>query len=304
MKFQIIGIGTLLVAMSAVVAAPFQINEPTGDRWMYPFNMTPGTRGAASTFGAIGEANFDDRDAQVFLRFDTTGVVAAGLGAANYGVNSLRLTMTVNTDESFTYDPTKDALSTYLNPATDADAGRPVELFGAGFRNGQTAATFDESSAFAPPMSAGSGVRNAFAVGFDGSGVLGDVSNNVRNAFEVTPWAIGQISLLMPGALVPVESKMTFDLNLSDPLVLSYVRAGLNAGSLDLFLTGLSLTAQMSASGIASFYTKDNLLHDVAFDPIAGRLSGDITAVPEPSVWALITVAGLVLVWRFRRARA
>ncbi len=305
MKFRLPAILTLTLCGGAAWAAPFQIDEPAGDRWMYPFNQTPGTRSGASVFGAAGESGFDDRDAQYFLRFDTTGIAAAGLGASNYGVSSLRLAITVNVDNQFVYDPTRDALGTYLDPMTDADSGRPIELFGTGYRNGTTAATFNESS----PFTTGSGTgaertRDAFAAGFDGAGTLGDVSNNVRDGFEVSPWAIGQISMVTPGSLVPIDSVMTFDLELSDPFILAYVQDALNAGSLDLMVTGISATSQMAGSGFPSFYTKDDFFHqnDRSLG-LAGRLSGDLTAVPEPSVIALVGLAGLFLLGRWRRAR-
>lgn len=136
------------VAIFGCGPALFKLSSLLGDRWMYPFNGTPGTRTGASVFGAVGEADFDDRDAQFFVRFDTTGTAAAGLDAENYAVGALRLTLTTNQGETLTYDPTEDALETYDGTVADGDAGRPLELFGVGSRNGQTAAGFDEGSAF------------------------------------------------------------------------------------------------------------------------------------------------------------
>ncbi len=226
MKF--ITLSALAVTLASATAGSFQIDEPAGDRWMYPFNTSPGTRGGAPIFGAVGSPSFDDRDGQMWLRFDTTSVAAAGLGVANYDVSTLRLTLTVN-QAGFAYDPTADALATYDGTAMDADAGRPVELFGAGYRGGFGPTTFAEDATFstgAPPGTFNE-VRNVFALGDDGTGTLIDVSNNVREAFAAVPFAIGQIAGLAAGSPVALESEMTFDLNVGDPLVLAYVREGL-----------------------------------------------------------------------------
>ena len=60
------------LAMSALAQA-FPIDVPvSADRWMYPFNATPGDRVAGSLFGIYGNPSFDERDAQIFLAFDLT----------------------------------------------------------------------------------------------------------------------------------------------------------------------------------------------------------------------------------------
>ncbi len=310
-------IGILLAALALGTgptgAAPFMIDEPTADRWMYPFGSDPGLRTGTPVFGAIGDGRFDDRDGQLLVRFDTTGIAAAGLGASNYAITSLRLTLTVNENNSFTYDSTSDALGTYDGTTADGDAGRPVELFGVGYRGGFTRETFRPEPSTAPavaatPFTKGSGLtegsRIAFAAGDVGGGVLGDVSNNVRDAFAPTAFSIGQIAGLASGSLVPLESEMTFDLNLVDPFVLNYAREGLNAGVIELMVTSLNQATQQVGGANPSFYTKENANHGPAFgDFLAGRLSGDLAAVPEPSVLALIGIAGLVLIGGWRRAR-
>lgn len=287
-----------------LAAAPFQILEPTADRWMYPFNGSPGARPSASVFGAVGEPDFDDRDGQMLVRFSTTGIVAAGLGASNYALTSLQLSLTVNVNNAFRYDPTPDSFRSRLDPASpnylaDADVGVPVELFAVGYRNGFNAATFAENSAF----SSGGGLRNAFAAGLNANGTRFDVSNNVADGFEVTPMAIGQIAGLTPGALVGEESVMTFNLNLSDAAVLAYLQASLHAGYLEFMVSSLHPTAQMATNGYPAFFTKENLLHDPAFgDNLAAQLRGDVTVVPEPGTLALLLVGAAAGVF-FRRVR-
>lgn len=297
------GIVFALFALGGVVplvgAAPFEVKEPLADRWMYPHNNNPGGRNAVSVFGAVGEDGADDRFGQAFVRFDTTGIVAAGLGVDNYAVSSLRLTMTVNLGNSLIYDPTYDGLGTYLDAGTDADAGRPIELFGVGYRNGFSATTFEENSAFGPS----GGMRNAFAAGFDAGGVLIDVSNNVYENFEAVPCAVGLVAGVAPGGFVPEDVEMTFDLNLADPFVLAYVQESFNAGFFDLMVTSLATTEQMAGSGFASFYTKESIYHDVDIpdSQLAGKLSGNVVAVPEPGIVGMILVACVAaLSWRMR----
>lgn len=270
---------------------------------MYNSNGSPGTRNSASVFGAVGEPDAEDRFAQMLVRFDTTGIAAAGLGASSYAVTSIRLTLTVNLDQSFFYDPTQDALATSTGAQSDSDVGRPLELFGAGYRNGFTRSTFAENSAYGVT----GGSRNVFAVGYDAGGQLIDVSDNVRSGFEVNPFSVGQIAGLTSGDLVPLDAEVTFDLDLSDPFVLAYVLEALDAGALDLMLTSLTPTSQEAGSGFPSFYTKDNFQHNLdpaIGDLLAGRLSGDLAAVPEPTVVVLLALAGIFLLGRWRRARA
>ncbi len=291
-----------LAAATPAVSAAFQVNEPTVDRWMYNSNGSPGIRNSASAFGAVGEAAAEDRFGQMLVRFDTTGIAAVGLGASNYLVNSIRLTLTVNLDQSFFYDQTKDALGTYTGAEGDSDTGRPLELFGAGYRNGFTRATFAEDAAYGDA----DGRRNVFAAGYDAGGQLIDVSDNVRGGFEVNPFSVGQIAGLTPGELVPLDSEVTFDLDLSDPFILAYVQEALNAGALDLILTSLTATSQEADAGFPSFYTKENFQHNLdpaVGDLLAGRLSGEVVAVPEPTVLALLVLAGIFLIGRLRRAR-
>lgn len=281
---------------------------------MYPFNASPGSRSAASVFGAVGEAGFDDRDGQFLVRFDTTGIAAPGLAAANYSIASLQLSLTVNVDNSFRYDPTYDSFQTYLNVGApnyvaDSDPGRPVELFAVGYRNGYTEATFHPENPDVSPFSPGNpmteGVRNAYAAQFNAGGSLIDVSNNVAGAFEAAPLAVGQIAGLAPGSLVPGDSLMTFHVDLTNPFVVAWLQASLNAGYLEFMVSSLQPTSQEASSGFPSFYTKENLLNDPG-DPdflLAAQLSGDVAAVPEPETAALLAFAGAGAMFITRRRR-
>jgi len=284
-----LGLGVLLVATSAGAAT---FATPAHDRWMYPFNGTPGTRPTASLFGT-NDPTFDDRDAQLVMRFDTGAQIAAGQGAANYQITSARLTVRV-TGGTFQYDPSQDAVGTYFcDTCVDGDAGRPLELFGVGYRNGFDTLSFLETSAFSNPGPPSAGVRNAFASDYAG-GVARDVSNNVDGAFDPAPFAVGTIVGLAPGDVVPAGSDVIFDLVLT-PDVLSYLQGRLDLGAVDFALTSISPASQGGPATYPQISTREGVF--------APRLELDVAVVPEPAS-ALLAAAGLTgLALAVRRQR-
>lgn len=293
------------VALAILVFAPqvlrsndVLIREPAGDKWMY-WQGQGGTRSSASVYGAYGSFDyisngydFDDRHAQMLLDFDTTALAQPGRGAGNYTVNSVVLTVVVNEDLQFFYDPTHDPLATYRG-TQDSDKGRPLELFGVGYRGGWTLATFRENSPYQAGNATGyKNVRNAFAMDFVG-GQARDVSNNVEQNFEVSPWAVGRITgnladsgafianPLPAGSRVPFESVVEFTVNLSNPLVRAYVQQGLHAGRLQFMVTSLleyTYTGDEGAGGsFPSFYTKESLFHEPSRGIcLAAQLKGNV----------------------------
>lgn len=286
----------------ALFTPPFQVNNtaPSIERWMYPFNAAPCDRPAGSTFGTLAsDSGVDTRHAQHLVGWDTAGLIATNRGPANYLVRHCRVTLTINRGDLFAYDPTQDDYRTYFetNHAAylpDADAGRPIELFGAGFRNGYDAASFDQCAPFGNNAP---GQRNAYAAGWSTNGTLVDVSNNVGKTnelfprFAVAPFAIGQTTNAAPGQLVPAGATITFDLNLSDPFVLAYVQSGLDAGQLRLVLSSLHVTAgQFGAPSYPDFATHFN---DAVLTPTRLELegvvvgSGDIDSDGLPDDWEL-----------------
>jgi hypothetical protein len=241
------------------------MTEPAADRWMYPANSTPGTRPQASTFSALpGDEEVDNRYGQFVMRFDTAAAgIPAGLGVTNYDISSISFTATISQDRLFLYDPTQDSSITYGATALpDLDAGRPLELHGTGFRNSFTPATFQENSSF----SGGDPVeRNAYALGFDGSSAPRDVTNNISEDFESSPWAVGQIDGLSPGDEVPVDSIVHFQPDLSQPGIANYLREGLNQGFIWFTLSSLHPAIQQGGEFV-SYYTKDDQVHQLFGD--------------------------------------
>lgn len=191
-----------------------QYDAPSLDRWNYPFNGSPGTRFEMTSFGAIESPGFDDHDAQVLLGFDTLAEIPAGLGADQYRVLSVTVTMTNGNDDDFRYDPTHDSFDTYsvLGEPFDTDAGRPLNLWLTGYRDGLGQTTYHETSlfGFTAEVFPAQGMRSAFAATFDSAGIATDISNNLKDQFEAVPLAIGQTDAVAPGDLVPSDTTFSF----------------------------------------------------------------------------------------------
>lgn len=309
MKSAFLSLATSLLLFSTVMAESASI-ESSYDRWNYPFNTSPGSRLSGSTFGAVSNPAFDDHDAQIIVGFDT---VSAGVPTADVKVTSLSVLLTTAAADAFEYDPTYDPFVTYLDPTTDADTGRPVELYGVGFRNGFVIpafgaavpgpVAFEESEAFAFGNPASESVRNAFMT--DGVSLDDrprDVSDNVADGFDPTPWAVGTIGGLDPGMKVPLNSVMSFEVDLTNPDVAAYVSQGINLGGLFFTVASMHASTQGSQAGIPSFFLSDPNLPDL--DLAVAQLSIDYQSVPEPqSVSGLfVGLIGFTLALR-RRAR-
>lgn len=281
---------------------PFAVTNtlPSIERWMYANNAAPCDRPAGAVFATFGDASpVDTRHAQHLVGWDTASLVPTNHGASRYIINRCRLTLTINRGNIFAYDPTQDEFRTYFEPThsgylTDQDAGRPIELFGVGFRNGFTAATFDQCALFGANTP---GQRNAYAAGFSTNGVLVDVSNNVgkTNAafprFEVRPFAIAQTTSVLPGQMVPSGARMTFDLNLDDPLVRGYVQSALQTGTLRLMVS--SLHANSGQFGNAAYPDFATHFNDAVIDPTSIEMEGvaigssDLDKDALPDDWEL-----------------
>src|SRR5262245_44587334 len=249
-------ISTRLIRTALVVALPgfsaaaqtFDFPTPSDDRWQYPFNFSGGARTTASCFSSLGTgtpafSNFNDRDGVLIVAWNTSGMIAPGQGAASYDIESINVTVTneplaewaidLTTDEWFTFDFNNDGA---LNPdgiprgqpgdtdgeSNDADAGRPLELFGAGFGPTYTAATWNENSAYVGGTDAVSLPRDPFPFVYqDGTGAMLHCEDSVQGqhnpgvgSFTPTPWAVGAPINYTPGSQ-PTSFDIRFAIDLS-----------------------------------------------------------------------------------------
>ncbi len=264
---------SVIFAISCAASADsFHANysAPSIDRWMYPFNATPGTRPTISTFGSTpGAPEFDSRDGQFVMAFSTAPQIPAALGESNYTITSARVTIEYANDLVVAYDPTQDPWQVFVAAtdsqyASDADLGQPIELFGCGFRNGFTAANFLETSPYSTPANPmAPSVRNAFAMSFNANSAPIDVSNSPRERFDPLDFAIGTIEGLEPGSLVPLGATMTFDINVTHPAIQQYLRGALDQGRLFFVATSLTFVEQQGGN-FPAFYAKENPLVQLA----------------------------------------
>ncbi|MFT5423010.1 MAG: hypothetical protein ACI89L_000783 [Phycisphaerales bacterium] len=261
-------------ALAQPISASF--DAPSGDRWNYPFNATPGYRSVATIFGApdVGPG-FDDRDAQFIISFDTGAQIPAGELSENYQVSSIRLTAYIAAGDQAAYDTSYDSYRSHLlegdpDLQIDADAGRPVELFGTGYRNGWDLATWTEFTVFGgpPAVEPVQGARNIFPAGFAPDGSASDQSNQVKERREVLPVAIGTVAGLTPGLFIPQDAAMVFDVTLTDPGFVTYVQQSLAAGRINMAISGMAFAIGGPDGGSGdpqypAFYTNDDALANV-----------------------------------------
>ncbi|MSU36575.1 MAG: hypothetical protein EXS36_16045 [Pedosphaera sp.] len=268
--WAILFIGILRAAATDITG---ESTSPSLDRWVYPFGDQAGDRPVANTWGSF-DPRFDTRDGQFLLGWNLTGSLT-NQGSRNYLFRSLRVILAVAANNAFYYDPTPDRYETYLatnEPAflLDQDLGRPVELYGAGYRGGHTADSFLETSPFGAigPITGTNiaiGTRFVYAAMFDANGVLVDVSNNVGQPgfppFETVPWAIGTTTNVTPGVAVPADALFSFDVDLRDPLILEYIRDAFDRGQLRLVASSLHRTVQFGVGGsYPQWHTREKIL--------------------------------------------
>jgi hypothetical protein len=260
--------------------------SPSLDRWMYPFGDFAGTRTTAPTYTTLfsGYTIFDDRDAEFLIGFNTSGLVPTGFAPFQYRVSGMTVRTTcavADSTASFVYDPTLDPVSTYFDPGDatatppraadplrtdDADAGRPVELFGVAYRGGYTAATWTESSPFGPGAPAPR-TRYAYPIDFDGAGAQRDASNNVTDRFDTSPLAVAHAfaadgTPMNAGETVLDGAQLRFQPTLGDAGGLGYVQQSLSAGRLNLIVSGLHPATAFGAGPVSYpvFRTRESLL--------------------------------------------
>lgn len=269
----VVGGGAAWLAAAAAMGGDIESSfaVPTFDRWMYPYNSSSplGSEADATVFSVIGsdtEWAFDNREGQLIIGYATGSAIPAGQPAENYRIRSARVIARTSRDNTFVYDGTPDSFRMLLptedpDYLADEDAGQPIELFMCGYRGGWALTgptAFAENTPFhngAPFPFPARGIRNAFAAEYDAGGLLIDDSNNRDERREVRPLAIGTTELAA-GALVPQNTDFVFDIDLSNPQAIRYLRESLAAGQVNLVISSLAITQQQSANTPA-FYCKE-----------------------------------------------
>ena len=256
-------------------------DAPALDRWMYPFNQTPGYRPGGSIFGywsfnAID--GFDNRDAQIVIGFDVSEDITTE-ELAGMEVTSAIVTMQTS-NSAINYDDTVDDWRCFLDPENanyvpDEDDDQPMELCGVGYRSGFNTTTWLEEAPFALGNPAAPGVRTAYAMVYR-DGVATDCSNSFREEWNPEPFAIGTVEGLTPGDLVPTDSTFVFDIDISNEDIQGYVMAGLAEGDLRFCLNSMTQAFQ-DGGNFPIFYLKENAAVEFG---IASAATLEITLAP------------------------
>lgn len=310
--FSVMGLIALASAPSLATVGSW--TEPALDRWFHQGQTTPGLKTDPSTFATFdpGAGFSQARSGTLMLGFDTSDLIPL-VSPSRYQINSVTVTATMVDDgRQIPYDPTPDLLSAIAG-GTD-DTGKPIELYGVGFDNGYTQLGFGTNDAQPPEFEESSPMWdtslpvlqqtfNVFPLGDDGTGTLGNVFNSpggegifeldalgdpvlvsvTKPAWDSVPWAVGTVSGLNPGDLVPGDSVFSFNVNLTLPGVLDTFQQSLALGQLDVFLSSLHDLSGFHTGGLAedfpAFYSKESL--GVQFGIVsAATLDIDFTLLP------------------------
>jgi prepilin-type N-terminal cleavage/methylation domain-containing protein/prepilin-type processing-associated H-X9-DG protein len=281
-------LGIVLAGASPSRGASATWSAPNLDQWFYHnVNSGTGTRwNGPSWVGGLAvdetTGDFDShsatapsRQGMTVVAFNTSAQIESNLPVNQYHVQSVVVTFTAEdmSGGSIPYDNTVDSRLELLNdfvPQSGAfDSGRPMEMYGVGFRNGYTGYEFgagttgppllDERPATSTYGAAGAGY-NAYPISSDAEGAYVDVSNsltggfsetapgNETKPFEAIPWAVG-LANLTPGDIIPDDTTFTFTLDLELPGVREYVQLGLSTGTLGFFFSSTHLTGELGAGG-------------------------------------------------------
>ena len=230
--------------------------EPTYDRWMYPYNATPGTRIAGPTFTGYGSGSIDDRYGQTLLGWVTIDI-PPDLPPSAYRVLSMTVDVSVTNDDLI-LDNTADDRSTHEPDGVDLDPGRPCHLSAAGFRNDFDANSFGETGPF--PFGAGVGQRNAYAMGFDENGDPIDISNNLTEQFDPKLFAIGDSNDADSGEFLPELARIVFEVDVDDPYIQCYLAESLSFGTLDVMLSSYHSGSQDGGGSYPQWILKEHPL--------------------------------------------
>lgn len=277
----------------AAFAQTYTFTTPSGDRWFYPFNFSPGTRLNATTFGAAGLFGFNDRDGQLYVVWDTTGQIPAGQGAANYQIQSVQVRIRnlpdaiwspdLTVDEWFTHDVNGDGEINADGIARgepgdtdgesdDPDPGRTIELYGLAFGPQSSYATWTEASPYRGSSSTSEAPRDPYPFTYQAgtlaklhvedcvAGLWNDTLPNPVFSFTPTPWAIGVPDNYTPGQGPAFDVTFDVDLDLVGGAVRQYFQEQLDGGRLFVAINSLSDIAMLGdPNEVPNFFTKESV---------------------------------------------
>ena len=275
------------------------LDSPSQDRWNYPFNATPGTRARASLFQAGDPEVGVDRHGTYIIGFDTTNIVPTGHPPVAYQIVSAQLRVLTSDNFEVAYDPTYDPVATHLPQTNDShiadqDAGRPIHVFATGFRHGFDSTSWEETCPSAPK---GSFERSVFPAirGADGESVDVTLAVDFADPVDIVPFATGMLSEIASGELIPHNTWMTFDVDLTEASTIAYLQEGLAGGNLYFTLTSLN-SGGREVRSFPEFHTKDSLLGEAPQLSLRVQIVDAPVSLDPPSITGIqATDAGMTL---------
>lgn len=244
-----------------VIEASFE--EPSQDRWNYPWNSTPGARTLASLFRSTDPEVGVQRYGTYIVGFDTSDLIPEGNASGVYQITAAQLRLMTSGNFEVPYDPSYDPVASHL-PEThelylaDEDPARPIQVFGTGFRNDFNIETWNEATPYSP---GGDAQRTVFPIIINESGLPEDVSLAVDydNPADEAPFAIGKLENTEAGDPIPEDTWMIFDIDLNNSGTLAYLQQGLSQGKLSFTFTSLN-SGGREVRTYPEFYTSDHLV--------------------------------------------
>jgi hypothetical protein len=311
----------VLLSSAMARAQTVIFDSPEDDRWSYPFNFQSGNEVQASLFGATSPAGigtpFNDRDAMIVAAWDTSTLIPEGMGPDQYHIHRITIRFRniplaewlpdTTTDPWYTFDVNMDGLvnadgiprdepGDSDGESDDADAGRPIELFGVGYGPVYSESGWTEHSLYEGPTCAAppnidclDEARDPFPITYRteaGTTDVVHVEDSVKGLHneQLTPpierfspqaWAVGVAQDYVPGSqALAFDVEFEIDLCEANDTVRSYFKQQLDNGRLAVMVTSLVETSiGGSASGFPKFYTKEAVGQPAFPDAAAGRLT-------------------------------
>lgn len=217
----------LTFEVESVELPPTATTTASQDRWIYPFNFTPGFRGSAGLF-STPVPGFNFRDGTMGLRFDTAEVAPAGLAPSLYDIKSVSVRAWHSSGTFF----------------WDTRTTNTIEIFGMGVEDSNTSFTVETWNEFSPYIGMGGAPfpfvpRDPHPLNIDAA----STQSNVSELSFTTAWGYGSPTYgVAPGQYTPgVEASEPFPvdipLNIGNARVLEYVRTSLTRGYMNFVLT-------------------------------------------------------------------
>ncbi len=286
-----------MAATGEVIEASF--DNPSQDRWNYPWNSTPGARALASLFRSTDPEVGVHRYGTFIVGFDTSNLIPESNSSGAYQITAAQIRLMTSGNFEVPYDPSYDPVASHL-PEThelylaDEDPGRPIQVFGAGFRNDFNIETWNEATPYSP---GGDAQRTVFPIIINESGLPEDVSLAVDydNPSDTTPFAVGKLEDTEAGDLIPEDTWMIFDIDLNDAGTLAYLQQGLSQGKLSFTFTSLNGGGR-EVRTYPEFYTSDHLVGEAPQLQLSVRIVDDSILPAPPMITGIRRTAGGVTI--------